>query len=241
MISGRNLLNGRFPHSGLDRNARENRAYRRSPFSNRRSTTTLAPHFVAEHPVRMAPRRRLKKSVVVRALTRLGELCAASGSKVEVAIDGGTVMMFAFDCRGATKDIDAIFHPPEVVEPLIARVAEELDLPPDWMNNGVKSFIGERETLTAFPELAVKGIMITRPSAEYLLAMKCMASRLPTPFRNGDIDDIKFLLAKLAVDTIGKVDAIVSEYYGRRGLEGTKRWLVEKLIEEVRGDSRAKK
>jgi hypothetical protein len=191
-ISGRNLLNGRFPHSGLDRHARENRAYRRSPFSNRRSTTTLAPHFVAEHPVRMAPRRRLKKSEVVRALTRLGELCAASGSKVEVAIYGGTV-------------------------------------------------IGERETLTAFPELAVKGIMITRPSAEYLLAMKCMASRLPTPFRNGDIDDIKFLLAKLAVDTIGKVDAIVSEYYGRRGLEGTKRWLVEKLVEEVRGDSRAKK
>jgi hypothetical protein len=71
--------------------------------------------------------------------------------------------------------------------------------------------------------------------------MKCMAARLPTPFRTGDIEDIKFLLKKLAFESIGQVDAIVREYYGSKGLEGAKRWLVEKLIEEVRGDSRAQK
>lgn len=190
----------------------------------------------------MAPRnRRLRRSEIVRALTRLGELCADSESKVELAIYGGTVMMFAFDFRRATKDVDAIFRPVEVVEPLIAQVAKEMALPSDWMNSAVKDFVGKREALTPFPELAVPGIMVTRPSAEYLLAMKCMAARLPTPFRAGDIDDLKFLLRKLAVTTIGRVEQIVAEYYGGRPLEESKRWLLEKLIEEVRCEKRSEK
>lgn len=185
------------------------------------------------------PRRRLLRSEIVRALTRLGELCAASGAKVEVAIYGGTVMMFAFDCRGATKDVDAIFRPPEVVAPLIARIATEFDLPPDWMNNAVADFVGEREAMTAFPELAVPGIMITRPSAEYLLAMKCLAARLPTPFRAGDIGDLKLLLRKLAIDSLAQIETIVAEYYGERRLEEPKRWLLEKLLEELRHETRS--
>ncbi len=181
----------------------------------------------------------MSRSEIVRALTRLGELCASSGSKVEVAVYGGTVMMFAFDCRRATKDVDAIFRPPGVVEPLIARVAKELGLPSDWMNSGVKTFIGRREALTDFPELSVPGIMVTRPSAEYLLAMKCMAARLPTPFREGDIADIKFLLRKLGIESIAELERLVADYYGGRMLQDPKRWLVEKLIDEVKHETRA--
>lgn len=186
------------------------------------------------------PRRRgrLTRSDITRALTRLGELCTQSGSKVELAIYGGTVMMFAFDCRSATKDVDAIFHPPEVVEPLIAKVADELGLPADWMNNGVQDFVGSRESLARFSELIVPGLLITRPSAEYLLAMKCMAARLPTPFRAGDVADLRFLIRKLAITSIAQVDAIVGDFYGGRSLEGGKRWLVEQLIQEVRREKR---
>ena len=73
-------------------------------------------------------------------------------------------MMFVYDCRSATRDIDAIFHPPEVVEPFIAQIAAEQSLPVDWLNNGVKDFIASHEVRTAFAELQVPGLMITRPS-----------------------------------------------------------------------------
>jgi hypothetical protein len=179
------------------------------------------------------PTRRLTRAAIVRALTRLGELCAAQGSRVEVAIYGGTVMMLAYDCRTATRDIDAIFHPPEVVAPLLARVASELGLPEDWMNDGVRDFISAHEEKIAFAELTVPGLVITRPSPKYLLAMKCLAGRLPTPFRAGDVADIKLLLRRLRVRTIGQVDAIVADYYGTGKLEGNKRWLVEKLLRET--------
>ena len=91
------------------------------------------------------PIRRLTRAQIVRALTRLGELCAAAAIKAEIAIYGGTVMMIAYDCRTATKDVDAVFHPVGVIEPLIRQVAVELKLPEDWMNSGVKTFVGARE------------------------------------------------------------------------------------------------
>ena len=186
------------------------------------------------------PRRRLTRADVLRALTRLGELCVERRTKVELAIYGGTVMMFAYDFRSATRDIDAIFHPPEVFEPLIAQVAAEQGLPVEWMNNGVRDFVSAHEVKTAFAELQVPGLMITRPSPEYLLAMKCMAARLPTPFRTGDVADIKFLVRKLRIRTIDDVDAVVSEFYGAKALEAQKRWLVEELIKEVCRDDGAR-
>ena len=185
------------------------------------------------------PQRRLTRSQIIRALTRLGELCAAAKTKTEIAIYGGTVMMIAFDCREATKDVDAIFRPAEVVEPLIKQVAAEFGLPEDWMNSGVKAFVGTRESKTGFAQLRIPGLEITRPSAEYLLAMKCLAARLPTPFRSGDVEDIKFLVRKLRIASVDEIDALVGDYYGDRRLETGKKWLVEKLIAEVRRESKA--
>jgi hypothetical protein len=184
------------------------------------------------------PTRRLTRAAIVRALTRLGQLCAAQDSRVEIAIYGGTVMMLAYDCRTATKDIDAIFHPPEVVAPLLAQVARELDLPEDWMNDGVRNFIATREEKITFAELAIPGLVVTRPSPRYLLAMKCLAGRLPTPFWAGDAADIKLLLRRLGLRTIEEVDAIVADYYGARKLEDGKRWLVEKLLREAHDEKR---
>ena len=101
------------------------------------------------------------------------------------------------------------------------------------MNSSVKMFVGAREAREEFSELEIPGLLLTRPSAEYLLAMKCLAARLPTLFRAGDVDDIKFLLRKLRLRSITEVDAIVGDYYGDRRLENGKRWLVEKLIAEA--------
>lgn len=128
------------------------------------------------------PFRRLTRARIVHALTRLGALCAEAAIKVEISTYDGRVMMFAYDCRKATKDIDAIFHPAGAIEPLIRQVAAEMKLPEDWMNSGVKTLVGAREGREEFAELQIPGLVLTRPSAEYLLAMKCLAARLPTLF-----------------------------------------------------------
>ncbi len=180
--------------------------------------------------------RRLGRAAILRALARLGELCAASQSRVEIAIYGGVVMMLAYNCREATKDVDAIFEPAEVVGPLIRQVAREQGLPEDWMNDGVKSFVAAQEEKTAFTQLQISNIVVTRPSPRYLLAMKCMAARLPTPFRGGDAADIKFLLTELRISSMKEVDSIIRDYYAPRLLENGKRWLVEQLLKEAKDE-----
>lgn len=195
----------------------------------------IASHGDASQSTEMPkPSRRLSRAVIVRALSRLGELCTEKNSRVEIAIYGGRVMMLAYDCRETTKDIDAIFHPPEVVEPLIRQVAREQKLPEDWMSSGVGSFVSRREERIQFKQLQIPGLAITRPSAKYLLAMKCRARRLPTPFRAGDMADTKFLLRELSICSMAEVDAIAVEFYGAAALDRGKRWLVEKLLREVR-------
>ena len=49
-----------------------------------------------------------------------------------------------YDSRNATRDIDAIFHPVEEGQRLIAKVAKDLDLHDQWMNNDVKVFVADR-------------------------------------------------------------------------------------------------
>lgn len=200
----------------------------------------------AQHPRtlchQMSPRkRRLKRSAIVSALARLDELCAASRNRIEIAIYGGTVMMLAYNCRDATQDVDAIFEPPEAVHPLIKQVALEQKLPEDWMNNAVKAFVSNREERITFPEVNAPNVLMTRPSPKYLLAMKCIAARLPTVFRDGDTSDIKFLLSELDIKSMEEVDTIVREFYATRTLENGKRWLIAKLLEEVNSERAARK
>ncbi len=90
-----------------------------------------------------------------------------------------------------------------------------------------------------FAELLVPGLAITRPTPEYLPAMKCLAARLPAPFRTGDTADIKFLPSKLRLRTLKSVEAIIADCFGGERLENAKRRLVEQLIAEANDETKA--
>ena len=71
---------------------------------------------------------------------------------------GGTVMVLAFTARLTTKDVDALFQPTQTIRELARRIAEEQQLPADWLNDGVKSFVSSRHetiagNLPQFPHL----------------------------------------------------------------------------------------
>ena len=69
------------------------------------------------------------------------------------------------------------------------------------------------------------------PTAEYLLAMKCMAGRTGVEGAN-DIPDIVFLARKLGLKNAGELLDIVAKYYGKSGIPVKTQYLVEGLFEE---------
>jgi hypothetical protein len=178
---------------------------------------------------------KLSREEILAALAALDRELGPRDTLGEVCLFGGAVMVLAFNARLATKDVDAVFQPTAVIRELAARVAVAANLPADWLNDGVKGFLSARHEVTAGGLPQFQHLRLTMPTAEYLLAMKCMASRLGSaPGEADDTADITFLIRQLGLRSPEAVMDIVAAYYPPERVPVKARFLVESLFEEGR-------
>jgi len=176
----------------------------------------------------------ITKTLLTRALRRLGELTEEAGLELELCIYGGALMMLAYDARAMTKDVDAVIRPSREGLALAARVGRELGLPDNWLNEDVKMFLAPAGQTRSLP-LDYPGLMLTAPTASYLLAMKALACRAPLPGYQGDLDDLRFLIRKLSIRSVDEIQEIIDKYYPDDVLVPGHAALLETLLEEVSG------
>jgi len=142
-------------------------------------------------------------------------------------------MVLAFNARIATKDVDAMFQPTQIVRELASHVGEEQELPENWLNDGVKGFVSARHETTTGNLPQFPHLRLTMPTPEYLLAMKCMASRLGgTAGETSDLADITFLIRHLHLGSAQEVLSLVGQYYPPDRIPVKTQYLVEGLFEE---------
>jgi hypothetical protein len=71
------------------------------------------------------------------------------------------------------------------------------------------------------------------PVPEYLLAMKCMASRIAVdPTEPSDTSDIIFLIRHLSICSAGEVLDLVGKYYPTNQISVKTQYLIEGLFSE---------
>ena len=175
----------------------------------------------------------LTREAILRALHALSDELGRQGVTGEVCLFGETVMLLAFSARLTTKDVDALFHPAEVIRQLARRIAEDLHLPVDWLNDGVKAFISLRHETTTGNLPQFSHLRLTMPVPEYLLAMKCMAARIGgTTAEPSDVSDIVFLIRHLKLKSAEAVLEVVGQYYPANRISTKTQYLVEGLFEE---------
>lgn len=180
------------------------------------------------------PYQPLNRETLTRVLTRLGELALAEGAALEVSLYGGAVFTLVYESRDATKDVDAIVRPGDVARRLSARVAEEFNLPPDWLNDDVARFLGDKEAKrTLDPETFGPGLIVSVPTASYLFSLKLHAFRSPLPGYAGDHDDIVFLLKKLQVRSVEDAEGHYSRFFPHDALSDDRRAVLRTLIEKT--------
>ena len=114
---------------------------------------------------------------IQNAFAALSAELARGGERGQIAITGGAALVLLFNARQTTKDVDAYFVQPDLAQlrEAVARVARELDLPDDWLNDAAKGYfvrISEGEVVYASESLLVRAV-----STEQLLAMKLAAWR----------------------------------------------------------------
>ncbi len=121
---------------------------------------------------------------IQRLLGLLNEELAQAGCVAELFLVGGAAMAVAYDRSRATRDLDAVFEPKEVVYEAAARVAEREGLADDWLNDAVKGFLpGPDDAATVVMELPALRVRVASPA--YLFALKAAAARVER-----DADDL---------------------------------------------------
>ncbi len=148
------------------------------------------------------------KTEILKYLRELNDRLKEKEIKGQIWLFGGTVMCLAFNARPATKDIDAIFEPKQVIYDLARQIAQDYNLPPDWLNDSVKGFVTPNREMKIFQNMSHLKIFI--PSPEYMLAMKCISVRLTG---TKDQDDITFLIKLLKLKNVDDILNIIQKYF----------------------------
>lgn len=165
----------------------------------------------------------MNREEIIAALTDLATELQRRGTSADMYVVGGAAIALAFDERRATRDIDAVFEPKNVVYEAAATVAEKRGLPSGWLNDAVKGFLaGEDPEATQILDLP--GLRCLTASPRTLLALKVLAHRV-----GEDEDDLRLLAAELGLERAGEVLAVAEDTFGDR-LDPAARFFVEEIF-----------
>jgi len=186
------------------------------------------------------PIKNLTRERIIEALSLLGQKAAQANVDLEMCIYGGSAMVLAYVSRESTKDIDAIMKPSDVAFRLSKEVAQQLGLHESWLNDDVKRFVSDLGTFAPLEIAELEGaakqhLKITRASASYLLAMKCLACRPALPGYAGDIEDITFLITKMGIRTLEQIDEHIARFYPHEALTTASRRVIAQLLPREEG------
>ena len=123
-----------------------------------------------------------------------------------------------------TADVDAVFVPSGEILTVASRVAEKLNLEPDWLNDGAKAFKpGEDKDQIGVYE--GQHLSVAAASPKYLLAMKLMASRVER-----DQDDIRELYKLCGLTTAEQGLNLLVSYYPEHQILPRVQFLLQEMF-----------
>ncbi len=168
----------------------------------------------------------LSKTDIRRLFELLNEELRQVDTVGELFLVGGAVMCLAYGARPSTRDVDALFRPPEKVREAAARSAIKAGIDVHWLNDAVKGFMSAEGEFSPFLELDHLRVMTAQP--EYLLAMKSLAMRIGAEFH--DEEDVRFLLRLLEVRSYEHALQIITKYYPLERLPQKTLYALEDLL-----------
>jgi predicted nucleotidyltransferase len=149
----------------------------------------------------------LGRAELERAFTALGECLARRGVVADVFVVGGAAMALAYDATRVTRDVDARFVPHGIVLEEARRVADDLGLPPWWLNEQATAYISGKDDPGKRRVFDHPGLRVMAASPEHVFAMKALAAR------TRDIDDLRLLAGMIGVETADAALQICADFY----------------------------
>jgi len=165
------------------------------------------------------------RDALLDAFDKIGRAAAQAGTKLQIAVYGGSALMLASNFRFATEDVDVseLERPlPDWLAAVVHEIAEENRWQKDWFNDGVAFYLSSLADRAAdhlefgtFPRDSTQaGLVVSVPSAEYLLALKLKAFRIMDPLR-GEAErlDILNLMQVVGISSIEDAITLLGRYF----------------------------
>ncbi|MDG4766822.1 DUF6036 family nucleotidyltransferase [Solwaraspora sp. WMMD406] len=142
-----------------------------------------------------------------RAFGSLGDRLVRRGVVADIFVVGGAAMALAYDAKRVTRDVDAMFVPHGVVLDEARAVADELGLPPWWLNEQASVYVSGKDDPGRRRVFDHPGIRVMAASPEHIFAMKALAARAR------DVDDLRALAALADVATVDDAVRLCRDFY----------------------------
>ena len=164
------------------------------------------------------------RDALLDAFDQIGRAAVLAGTKLQIAVYGGSALMLASNFRFATEDVDVseLARPlPAWLAAVLREIARENHWHDDWFNDGVAFHLSSLADRAAdhlefgtFPRDGTPGLVVSVPSAEYLLALMLKAARVMDPLR-GETErlDILNLMQVVGISTAEEAIVLLGRYF----------------------------
>ena len=148
----------------------------------------------------------LSATDIRRAFDALSQELDQRAQHAEIVVVGGAALVLLFGARESTRDVDAYFVTPSasVIREAAEAVANDLNLPSDWLNDGAKGYLVGLTTGEILYDSAA--LNVRAASVAQLLAMKLAAWRDAV-----DRSDARLLLSRMS-GSAGEVWSAVKQH-----------------------------
>jgi predicted nucleotidyltransferase len=159
-----------------------------------------------------------------RAFTALGERLARRGVVADLFVVGGAAMAMAYDATRVTRDVDAMFVPHGVVVEESRAVADELGLPPWWLNEQASVYVSGKDDPGKRRVFDHPGLRVMAASPQHIFAMKALAAR------TRDVDDLRSLAALAGVNSVDDALRICRDFYPDEAVSSRAHGVLQELF-----------
>jgi hypothetical protein len=190
----------------------------------------------------MNDRQPLNRAKIEEAFRIIGQYLLDRKTLGEIAIYGGSAILFQFDWRKTSLDVDARVTSERnhgIIIDAVHEAAKQLHLPRSWLNESVTIYArrgegdADRILVGLYPSPERFGLRVTAAKPEYILAMKLKAlDRVTADDR--DFQDAVGLGIECGVTTIDRMRDEYRKFFGSEELPTTAQLRLSALIEAIR-------
>jgi hypothetical protein len=190
----------------------------------------------------MNDREQLNRAKIEEAFRIMGQYLLDRKTLGEVAIYGGSAILFQFDWRKTSLDVDARVTSERnhgIIIDAVHEAAKQLHLPRSWLNESVAIYArrgegdADRILIGLYPSPERFGLRVTAAKPEYILAMKLKAlDRVTADDR--DFQDAVGRGIECGVITIDQMHDVYRKFFGSEELPTAGQLRFSGLIEAIR-------